>query len=470
MMNSLFSLIMAEFSPLILLFLLTISPILSFIDKRKAVFFLFSIIFIAIIGGVLSLENDFSYVFGNWTSDMGISWRNNSYVTYFTLFTWATSAYIIYSYKNLILMHKNSSKLVAIISLLIVGAIGLVYIDDFFNIYVFIEIISLTSYILISTHNNARASISAFKYLIVGSIAGSLYLIAVALIYMKTGQLNIQMASNILDISPDDLTSQLAFTLILISFFIKMSIFPFNSWTISVYAHSSPIYLLMSSSILNKVYILVLANMLNEIDSFAYFINKYNDMLSCFLIISSIYSAIALIYSKKIMHLLMWSSASNLCYILLILFSKNADIYGAMSIIIAAILGESIAKLGLTNFVIELNEKSIINVKDFHKVDFYRFGNRYKTASWIFLFAGLPPSALFFIKYNALVTCVGYGVFIYILTIISIALGLVGALKFLENIMSTAHILDKDKISLSHIQSPLLWIIASCIFSLFMTY
>ena len=75
--------------------------------------------------------------------------------------------------------------------LALAGLSGIVVSADAFNIFVFMEISSLASYVLIAGGPDRRALRAVFKYLIMGTIGATFYLIGVGLIYMMTGTLNL---------------------------------------------------------------------------------------------------------------------------------------------------------------------------------------------------------------------------------------------------------------------------------------
>ncbi|MDZ7686989.1 MAG: proton-conducting transporter membrane subunit [Gammaproteobacteria bacterium] len=76
--------------------------------------------------------------------------------------------------------------------LALAGLSGMVVSADAFNIFVFMEISSLASYILIAGGPDRRALPATFKYLILGTTGATFYLIGVGLVYMMTGTLNLQ--------------------------------------------------------------------------------------------------------------------------------------------------------------------------------------------------------------------------------------------------------------------------------------
>ena len=75
--------------------------------------------------------------------------------------------------------------------LALAGMAGILVSADAFNIFVFMEISSLASYVLVAGGPDRRALPAVFRYLIMGTVGATFYLIGVGLIYMMTGTLNL---------------------------------------------------------------------------------------------------------------------------------------------------------------------------------------------------------------------------------------------------------------------------------------
>jgi multicomponent Na+:H+ antiporter subunit D len=70
------------------------------------------------------------------------------------------------------------------------GLAGLVVTGDVFNLYVFLEISGLAVYALVASRRSAPAAVAALRYLLVGTVGASLYLLGVGFLYISTGTLN----------------------------------------------------------------------------------------------------------------------------------------------------------------------------------------------------------------------------------------------------------------------------------------
>ena len=68
--------------------------------------------------------------------------------------------------------------------LCLTGLLGIAVTGDAFNAFVFLEISSLSTYVLIALGRDRRALLAAFQYLIMGTIGATFYVIGVGLLYL----------------------------------------------------------------------------------------------------------------------------------------------------------------------------------------------------------------------------------------------------------------------------------------------
>ena len=120
--------------------------------------------------------------------------------------------------------------------LLLTGATGVVLTGDIFNLFVFFEILCISSYALVAYPGDKPAVESAVKYLIQGAVGSSLVLIGVGLLYGLFGTLNMaDIAGKIDSVSPISVFVPLA--LMITGFGVEAAVFPLNAWLPD--AHSS---------------------------------------------------------------------------------------------------------------------------------------------------------------------------------------------------------------------------------------
>lgn len=145
----------------------------------------------------------------------------------------------------------------ALYLLLTAGLLGMVVTGDVFNLYVFLEISSLSAYGLIAS-GGYKATVAAFRYVLVGTVGASFYLLGVGYLYAVTGSLN--MADLSVQLQPL-MASQavlVAMVLILVGMGIKMALFPLHGWLPDAYTDASPAAIPFIAGVMTKVMAYVL--------------------------------------------------------------------------------------------------------------------------------------------------------------------------------------------------------------------
>ena len=148
--------------------------------------------------------------------------------------------------------------------LTIAGMLGQVTTGDAFNIFVFLEISSLSAYALVAmgAGRDRRALPAAFNYLILGTVGATFYVIGVGLLYMLTGTLNLaDMAERLQDVE----TTRASFTamaFIALGLFLKMALFPLHFWLVPAYAHAPSAVSALMAATATKVSVYVLIRLI----------------------------------------------------------------------------------------------------------------------------------------------------------------------------------------------------------------
>jgi multicomponent Na+:H+ antiporter subunit D len=136
--------------------------------------------------------------------------------------------------------------------IMIAGLFGLVLTGDAFNLYVLLEITSITTYGMIAM-GKGRAPLASFNYIIMGSIGACFYLLGVGYLYILTGSLNMADIASI--IGGLDATTALAtsFGFIMIGLWVKMAFFPLHSWLPNAYTLAPTGASVMIAPLMTKV-------------------------------------------------------------------------------------------------------------------------------------------------------------------------------------------------------------------------
>ncbi|MEJ2522551.1 MAG: proton-conducting transporter membrane subunit, partial [Gammaproteobacteria bacterium] len=203
--------------------------------------------------------------------------------------------------------------------LVLAGLSGILVSGDAFNIFVFMEISSLASYILVAGGPNRRAMPAVFKYLIMGTIGATFYLIGVGLVYMMTGTLNLaDIQVRIQDV--EDLRPILvAAGFITVGLGLKAAVFPLHVWLPNAYNYAPHAATVFLAACATKVSIYVLLafdfvvfqqNLLGHEAQFAAFLMP----LAILGILAA--SAVAM-FEPNLKRLLAYSSVAQVGFILL---------------------------------------------------------------------------------------------------------------------------------------------------------
>lgn len=149
------------------------------------------------------------------------------------------------------------------LSLLVAGLVGIAATRDVFNLFVFLEISSLAAYTLVASAGG-RAAVAAFRYLIAGTAAGSLYLLGVGFLYGLTGTLNMDDLAARLPAVEAEAALAVAAALIAAGLSIKAALFPLHGWLPDAYVFSPAPAAGFIAAVMAKVSAYALLRLLGE--------------------------------------------------------------------------------------------------------------------------------------------------------------------------------------------------------------
>lgn len=188
-------------------------------------------------------EGTITYAFGNWPEQWGIGYRIDS-LNIFVILIVAVVGCVstLYARRSVEfeIAQDRLNLFYSIWLLAILGLLGIAATGDVFNVYVLIEVSSLTLYALIAMGKgrDRRALTAALRYLIVGSIGASFILLGIGYLLMVTGTLNlVDMAQRLAALSEPERnrTVVVAFTFLLVGLSVKMALWPVHMWLPNAY-------------------------------------------------------------------------------------------------------------------------------------------------------------------------------------------------------------------------------------------
>jgi multicomponent Na+:H+ antiporter subunit D len=142
----------------------------------------------------------------------------------------------------------------ALFLLLASGLLGIVVTGDVFNLYVFLEISALAGYALLGS-GGGRSVFAAFRYLLVGTIAASFYLLGIGYLYALTGTLNMADLAVRLAAVPagGGPVLPVAVSLIVVGLAIKTAVFPLHGWLPDAYTYAPSSVTPFVAAVMSKV-------------------------------------------------------------------------------------------------------------------------------------------------------------------------------------------------------------------------
>ena len=265
------------------------------------------------------------------TSENSLFLSLDNFSSFFKILILITTAFIVLfsvSSKEVQSCADRHGEYYALIFGMVIGMFFMVSANDLILIYLSLELLSLSSYVLAGfVKTSVRNSEASLKYLIYGSASSGIMLFGISILYGITGSTNLHEINSLLQ-SPS--ASQLTFLIAILMIFtgigFKISIVPFHFWTPDVY-EGAPISITAFLSVASKaagfaVLIRFLkVTFINSIDRSGYWqlINyiDWQTLLVLFSIITMTFGNFAALWQDNLKRMLAYSSIAHAGYLML---------------------------------------------------------------------------------------------------------------------------------------------------------
>lgn len=199
------------------------------------------------------------------------------------------------------------------------GMLGIVATGDAFNVFVFLEISSLSAYALIALGKDRRALWAAYQYLIMGTIGATFILIGIGLMYQMTGTLNMHDLSMRLPAVEHTRTVFTAFAFIIVGVCLKLALFPLHLWLPNAYAYAPSIVTAFFAATATKVAIYLLIRFTFSIFglSFSFTALPLQILFLVLGLLGVFVASTAAIYQTNVKHLFAYSSIAQVGYMII---------------------------------------------------------------------------------------------------------------------------------------------------------
>ncbi len=262
-----------------------------------------------------------SYELGGWAPPWGIEYRVDVLNALVALIVSGVAAltlpYALLSAEKEIPEHQIPLFYGAFL-LCLTGLLGITQTGDIFNVFVFLEISSLSSYALISLGRQRQALTSAYQYLIMGTLGATFFLIGVGLIYSQTGTLNMMDLAQRLPELTGLKTVHTGFAFLMIGFALELALFPLHLWLPNAYTYAPTVVTIFLAATATKVALYVMLRILYTVFPNGFVSSTPTGDLFVLSGIAAILSAsFYAIYQVNVKRLLAYSSVAQIGYMAL---------------------------------------------------------------------------------------------------------------------------------------------------------
>ena len=269
--------------------------------------------------GQVATTGVLKYRMGGWETPWGIGYHvdylNGLVVTVVT----------VLAFINLIATRKNVTEetpekegaFYSLYLLFIVGLTGILLTGDLFNLYVLLEVASLTSYALIGM-GSGRAPMSSLNYLFVGTVGGCFYLLGVGYLYIMTGSLNMADVATLLPKLYNSNAIVMAFIFCMVGASIKMAFFPLHMWLPNAYGFAPTAAGSLIAPLMTKVMVYVLIRLILTVFSvdFAFVVMKMGDPMVWMSSLAIVAGAVFALSQKNLKRMFCYIIVSEIGYMM----------------------------------------------------------------------------------------------------------------------------------------------------------
>ena len=278
---------------------------------------------VAVLLLVRVLEEDIvSYNFGGWAAPWGIEYRVDVVNAFVLIIVTAISTLVLFFARQSVQQEVEGKKQPLFYSawlLCLTGLTGIAITGDAFNLFVFLEISSLSSYVLIAFGKDRRALTASYQYLVMGTIGATFILIGVGLLYMMTGTLNLADLSGRLPAVSATRTVQTALAFLVVGIGLKLALFPLHLWLPNAYAFAPSAVTAFFAATATKVAVYVLLRFLFTVfgAAFAFEVMPLGIIFVVLGAAAVLSTSVVAIFQDDIKRMLAYSSVAQIGYMIL---------------------------------------------------------------------------------------------------------------------------------------------------------
>jgi multicomponent Na+:H+ antiporter subunit D len=259
-----------------------------------------------------------SYAIGSWPPPWGIEYRVDS-LNSFVLVLVAGMAALVLPYSRASIEAEVPPQqhylFYTMFLLCLAGLLGITITGDAFNVFVFLEISSLSTYVLIALGRDRRALVASYQYLIMGTIGATFIVIGIGLLYLMTGTLNMDDMSRRITAVQGTRPVLVALAFLTVGVSLKLALFPLHQWLPNAYAFAPSSVAAFLAATATKVAIYVLLRFYFSVFGFVELPMQHMLLL---LALAGMFAASTIaIFQTDLKRLFAYSSVGQIGYIIL---------------------------------------------------------------------------------------------------------------------------------------------------------
>ncbi|MEZ5893252.1 MAG: monovalent cation/H+ antiporter subunit D family protein [Parvularculaceae bacterium] len=294
----------------------------------------FSWVAFAVCAAILSevmATGTISYHMGDWAPPVGIEYRIDL-ANALVLFLVSGIAAIVFPFSwrsvELEVDERQTPLFYAAMLICMTGLLGVTITGDAFNVFVFLEISSLSTYALVAmgAKRDRRALTAAFNYLVMGTIGATFFVIGLGLLYQATGTLNMAHLAELLRGNNNTMV-EAGFAFIVVGIGLKLAMFPLHPWLPGAYAYAPSAVTAFLASTATKVAVYVMIRFIYSIFNFDFpFVGAAFTYILLPLGLAGMFIAsLVALFQDDVKRMLAFSSVAQIGYMLLGLSFATVD-------------------------------------------------------------------------------------------------------------------------------------------------
>ncbi|NQV98829.1 MAG: monovalent cation/H+ antiporter subunit D family protein [Rhodospirillales bacterium] len=262
------------------------------------------------------------YEIGGWAAPWGIEYRVDTLSAWVMVIVTSVGAVVTPYAKLSAEKEIDRDRLYIFYAMLLLcetGLLGITITGDAFNLFVFLEISSLSTYVLVSMGKDRRGLTAAYRYLIMGTLGATFYIIGVGLMYMMTGTLNIADLAKLIPDVAETRTVQAALAFLTVGLAIKLALFPLHLWLPNAYAFAPSVVTVFLAATATKVAVYALIRIVFTIFGGVDILEsvEIRHVLAALAIAAMFAGSAVAIYQTNIKRMLAYSSLAQIGYMIL---------------------------------------------------------------------------------------------------------------------------------------------------------